>query len=389
MYSKSTPIIVAILVIGIVIGYAIGGLTKSVTTITSTRYSTITTTALKSVTETVVYTKTATETLTYTTSVMRLYPITVVDALGRTIEIEHKPKRVVSLAPAITEIIFALNISKYLVAVDDCSNYPPEVQKLIKEKKLVVIHSYWNPDIEQIVKLKPDLVLADAGAHAKLLKKFVELQKSYGIKVVFLHGGAARSVEDVFSDIMIVAHIFRIDDVGAKLINSIRSKLNAIIEEIKSVNTTRRVLVLLGPPSWGLWVAGGGTFIDNIIEKLGLVNVFKKKYGWVQVSYEDILKANPDVIIVTAMWPPTRKAAIETLQQVMNNTYLSKLKAVKKGLVFAIYGPAQDALLRPGPRLWIAAAIIAHIVYPNIVEIPKSYQDYIISLAELRSSVKA
>lgn len=385
MESRIIIWIIVALIIGIVVGYSThmalskpltttitetitsySTLTTSVekpTTITSTSVATITTqvTVVTSTTTTVpvVTTKTVPVTITKTITVTP-HRITVVDALGRIVEFRETPKRVISLAPSITEILWVLGLGDYVVGVDKYSNYPQEVVERVKEGKITIIGGYWNPDIEKIAGLKPDLVLASAGTqpHVRLLDKFNEL----GLNVVYLKASASRNIYDIYSDIRLVATIFGVEDRADELIKSIEEKIDYVRSKLVEANASSvKVLVLLGPPSWGLWTTGGGTFMDYVITSAGGINVASKYSGWVQLSYEDILAADPDVIIITVMGLDPNKVLAEVASTPLNET-----KAFRTGNVYVFTGEADDMLCRPGPRVGDAILLVAKVLHPDI-----------------------
>jgi len=337
--------------------------TERVTTVTT--YTTrLTYTTQLVTTRVLTETKVVTETVVKEYTVVKKYPLEVVDALGRIVRVESVPRRVVSLAPSITEMLFALGVGEYIVGVDKYSNYPPEIVKLREEGKVVCVGGYWNPDLEKIVKLQPDLVVAGVGAHAKLLDKFNEL----GLKVIYVHGGIAANVRDIVSDIQLLGLVFNVTDRASKLSEEILNyvkDISAKIEEAKKANktTVKRVLVLLGPPSMGLWSTGSGTFIDYLIKVAGGVNILSKYHGWIQVGYEEIIKADPEVIIITVMG--TREDALKILEEVKNSP-LNATSAVRSGRVYVLIGEADDVLCRPGPRITIALDILVRILHPKV-----------------------
>lgn len=362
--------IIVALLIGVIIGYAITSTTTKPSTITTTilKPTTITSTitktltTLETTTRTTIVTSPTTITRTTTIPVTITYttPVTIVDALGREVLFTKPPKRVVSLAPSITEILFASGLDDYVVGVDKYSNYPPKVVELVEKGVIKVVGGYWNPDIEKIVELKPDLVLASAGvpSHVQLLSKFKEL----GIRVVYLKASSAQNIYDVFYDIRLVAHIFKVDDKAEEVVSSIEAKIENITSTLAKANTTPvKVLILLGPPSWGLWTSGSGTFIDYVIKTAGGVNIAGNYHGWVQLSYEDIVSANPDVIIVTVMGLNPKDVLSELAKTPLNET-----NAFKKGNVYVLTGEADDILTRPGPRVGEAVELVAKILHPEL-----------------------
>jgi len=285
-------------------------------------------------------------------------PIKIYDAFGRQLVLEKVPHRVVSLSPTITETLFALGLGDKVVGVDKYSNYPPEVVKLVEEGKIKIIGSYWEPDFEKIVECNPDLVIADISPHGKYLEKFDEL----GLNVLFVHGGAASSIEDIISDILTIAKTFGVEDKGEELVANIREKVNMIREKVANA-TKVKVLILLGPPAWGLWSTGAGTFIDNLVTLAGGTNVFAKYHGWIQTSYEEILAQDPEVIIITVMGTDVNTE--ELLMEVIN-TPLNATKAAEKGRIYILTGVANDILCRPGPRVIEALEMLGQIIHPEI-----------------------
>ncbi len=370
MDSKIIIGVIVAMLIGVIVGYAITSTTikpntitttiVKPTTITSIVTKTLTTSEITTTTATITSSTTITKTTTMPVTITYTMPVRIVDALGREVSFTEPPRRVVSLAPSITEILFALGLDDYIVGVDKYSNYPPKVVELVKEGKIKIVGGYWNPDIEKIINLKPDLVLASAGvpSHIQLLSKFKEL----GIKVVYLKADNAQNMYDVFYDIRLVARIFKVDDRAEKLIDSIEAKINNVTLTLSKANATRvKVLVLLGPPSWSLWTSGSGTFIDYVITTAGGENIAGKYHGWVQLSYEDILSANPDVIIVTVMGLKPEEVFSELAKTPLNET-----NAFKKGNVYVLTGEADDLLTRPGPRVGDAVELIAKILHPEL-----------------------
>jgi len=341
---------------------------------------TVTNTITKTVTYTATKLHTITKTAFHTTTIVipRMYPVEIVDALNRTVTIGSEPKRVVSLAPSITEILFALGLGDKVVGVDQYSNYPPEVVKLRKEGRIAVVGGYWNPDIEKILALKPDLVIASASvpSHVAIGEK---LEKDYGIRVLFLKSGGAVTISDVFTDIWTVATVFGVEDRALELILTISRGIENIVRELH-VNTARfrKVMILLGPPSWGYWTSGSGTFIDELITLAGGINVFSDKSGYVQVSKEDIVERNPEILIVTVMGGI--EDAKRVYDEIVGDEALSKTDAVKSGRVYILVGEANDVMCRPGPRVVEALSILAQIIHPEIfgevsrvdVYVPKS-----------------
>jgi iron complex transport system substrate-binding protein len=222
-------------------------------------------------------------------------PLTINDALGRRVEVSNPPKRVVSLAPSITEILFELNAHQYIVGADDFSleDWYLNISRILGEQNTTSVGGYWwsTVSVEKILGLNPDLVLADKGAHKPLLEVF----QSYNVTVVYLNGGSARSVNDVLSDIYLLGELFNstieAQTLADKLINSLETG-RTLLEEYHGL----RVLIVVD--FWqGIWVAGRATYIDDVLARLGLSNA-ASTFGWSSVSLEKIYEWRPDIIVV-------------------------------------------------------------------------------------------
>jgi len=365
MVSKTTTFSIIMLLIGVVIGVVGGYFTGaslgkgSVQTltmpITSIYTSYLTTTQIQ--TETRIMTSQIVTTVLTTPQ----YPKTIVDALGREIKIDKEPMRIVSTMPSITEELFALGLGFRIVGVDSYSNYPPGIVVLKVEGKIADVGGPWTLDLEKIISLRPDIVFLCRGVsvHESLYAPKLEER---GLKTVFLLCDSAKDQYDVYRDLRLIAGIFNREDVAESLIKTIDKKINDVIGILKTYNVSKpNVLILLGPPSWGLWSAGGNTFISWLITTAGGVNIASQYSGWPQLDYEYILSKNPEIIIITA-----HGINMSQLKKELEQTPLSKTKAWTDGKIYLLSDEASDIVLRPGPRIADALDILSKIIHPEI-----------------------
>jgi len=271
--------------------------------------------------------------------------IVIRDATGRTVSISKQPIRVVSLAPSITEIMAYLGELDRIVGADSISLSDTwfNISSVLSQQNTTDVGGYWWSALksEEILSLSPDLVLADEGAHMPLLDFF----RSYNITVVYLSGGAASSVEDVLNDVYIVAKIFnKTSEAGrfALELSNEFTKYRGLI--LREYNGTR--VLYVASLSGGIWVAGKGTYIDDILERLGLSNACYNMYSWTAVSIEKIYEFNPDVIIIGSM-----ESNIDSL---IDQT---GLRSLGKPIV-VLNSTETDILSRPGPLLLYAPQVI-------------------------------
>ncbi len=365
---------VVLFVVGVFVGYfagvVSGGATvTSTVTVTSVRTVTLSSVLTTTLTKTTTLTRTTTLTATSTVTASR---VVVVDALGRSVVFSRPPRRVVSLAPSITEILFALGCGGRVVGVDSYSNYPPSLLVLEREGRVKVVGSYWKPDLEKIVALHPDVVFADAGVPSQVA--LAGRLASAGIRVVFLYASKAKDLTDIVRDIMVVATVMGVRDRGVRLVESIKSAINSVVERVSRL-PRNRTLVLLGSPKYGVWAAGGGTFIDYVLRAAGGVNVAGRLHGWAYLSYSQLASMNPSVVIISAMAGSAKSA--RAILEAWAKTPLGRSRAFVNGTVCVFYGPADDVLVRPGPRIAIAVRLVAWVLHPNAVSAPANYTSYV------------
>jgi len=281
-------------------------------------------------------------TLVFSVLVSAKQPIVVVDALGRSVELPSIPKRVVSIAPSITQILANLGLLDVVVGVDSFSigDWYLNISSRLRERGVVDVGGYWWSviKVEEILKLNPDIVLADSGAHRPLLETF----ESYNVTVVYLHGGSAKSVNDVLSDIYTIGLVFNETSRAESLVNEITSALDEGLKLLKPFSG-RRILVVID--FWqGIWVVGKATFIDDVFSRLGLINA-ATTYGWSAVSIETISKWNPDIIIVACSY-----ATNETIRE-------AGLYDLGKPIVL-LNNTEIDIISRPGPLITLVPQVL-------------------------------
>jgi iron complex transport system substrate-binding protein len=333
-------------------------------------YGVVSTVYVTSVVErptTVVLRETVTETamVTVTEVVERAR---VVDAVGRVVELGVEPRRVVSLAPSITEIVCALGCCDRLVGVDRYSNYPPEVVRAVEEGRIAVVGGYWNPDPEKIAGLDPDVVLASSSVPAHRA-----LEKVLDVPIVYLRSGASASFDDVYADIALVDEVLGCPGEAKQLVDAIRSRIELVARVLEEANATKvSVLVLLGLPEWGVWAAGAGTFIDSVITAAGGSNVASRLHGWVMLGQEDLATMKPRIVLVALM-----AADVEDARKALR-AWKEALRDLRYERICVLWGPANDVLVRPGPRLGIAVELVASLLHPDLVETPPELANYVV-----------
>ncbi len=279
--------------------------------------------------------------------------VIVTDDFGFKVIVKKYPHRIVSLAPSNTEILFALGLGNRVVGVTDYCDYPPKAVKLKEEGKIKSIGGFSTVNVEKVVALKPDLVVA---AYGNGLGN-IEAIKRFGIPVICFN---PKSLRDVMRDIWILGVVTGTERNATKLIRFMEEKIKRVEEIVSHAKTRPRVVHIL----WNdpIWVSGRGTFVDELIRLAGGENAVKKK-GWIVISKEELLRLNPDVIIVNSGNGMSPKGKNVLYDWLMHDKILSRLKAVRNGRVYVIDA---DIVSRPSYRLVYALEEFAKFIHPEL-----------------------
>lgn len=269
-------------------------------------------------------------------------PRVFIDDLGRTVTIEGMPERIVSLSPSNTEILFALGLSDNVVGVTDWCDYPPEA--LEKEK----VGAYDTPDIEKIVALHPDLILA---AHGLPLET-IDTMEDLGL-VVF--GIKSTDLDDLMDDIRAVGNITGQEAEADALTSDMADRIQAVVEKTQGLEQRPKVFYIVWHDP--LFTVGTETFIHELIEKAGGANIFGDLTGYPIVSIEDVLARDPEVII-TSVW---------SYEWANNATELLGTNATQTGRIYTV---DDDLVQRPAPRVVQGLEWFAHLIHPTMFDEP-------------------
>jgi len=272
------------------------------------------------------------------------------DALGFTIQMESPPKRIISLAPNITEILFALDLGDNVVGVTRFCDYPPEAIR--KER----IGGLVDPNLEKIISLNPDLIIGFRGNPIRLIKRMQE----FNLPVFVLEMGT--TIDRVFTVIETVAQITWAEKRTAKLLQPLKQQYQNIISALNREKNIPKVFVFLH--GMGLWTCGKNSFMDDLLNKAKGKNIagnIQKK--WLLFSQEQLIAENPDFIIILSK---SREAFLKAKKSILKGVFLKNLQAVAKG---DIYFLDENLATRPGPRIIDALNNLARILHPEAFSI--------------------
>ncbi|MGC8495378.1 MAG: ABC transporter substrate-binding protein [Syntrophobacteraceae bacterium] len=266
------------------------------------------------------------------------------DQTGRKVEVPENPRRVVSLAPTVTEIVFALGKGDLLKGVTEYSDYPPQAERLPR------VGSYVRLDLEKIVALKPDLCIADRNGNPENEVKELE---AFGIPVYVVD---PRSLNTTIGAVLGIGRLLCVDRKAHRLANEMRAKIERIKERIAKTNRRPRVFFQIGTSP--LVSVGTHTLINGLIEAAGGQNVAAGPAAYPRFGMEEVLALRPDIIIVTSMTGHT------DLRQVKAEwDRFRELPAVKNNRIFVVNADLFD---RASPRLVEGLATLARLLHPEL-----------------------
>ena len=255
-------------------------------------------------------------------------PIVVMDDRGQRVELPAPPQRVISLLPSLTEIVCALPHCALLVGVDRNSNWPASVRALPK------LGGLEDTQIERIVALKPDLVLAATSSRA------TDRLRSLGLHVLTLEPKSLKETQQV---IALVAQALGDAPAGLALWQRIDTRLQAAAARVPPALRGQRVYFEVASAPYA---AGESSFIGEMLQRLGLGNVVPAALGpFPKLNPEFVVRAQPDIVMAT-----TRAVA-----EMPGRPGWNTLRALRDKRQCGFDSEAWDTLVRAGPRLDEAA----------------------------------
>jgi len=261
---------------------------------------------------------------------------------------ESIPRRIVSLAPSVTETVFALGFGNRLVGVTSHCDYPAEAKRLPK------IGDFMSPSLEVIAAKQPDLVIGVTGATDPARAREIE---RLGIKITLV---SVSSVSEILSSFKHIAALLGDPDAGATLVEKITAQFDKVKRRIAPAPRRSTLLAVGLRP---LVAVGGKNFLDELITLAGGQNIAgNASQPWLNLPDEYVVAKAPQVIIQAGMGSdaggPTRQWSD-----------LESIPAVKERRVYTYNS---DKILRPGPRIGEGLEEIARLIHPECFNVGKS-----------------
>jgi iron complex transport system substrate-binding protein len=265
------------------------------------------------------------------------------DELGREVTFPFAPKRIVSLAPNITEILFSLGLNEEIVGVSIHCNFPE------KAKTKNRVGSYISLDYEKITSVKPDLIIATGVGNTK---DMVDRLKQLGFSTYVIY---PKNFEDILKSIIHIGQVVNREKEARAIIEVIKKRSQRVINLTKDL-ARPKVFIQIGDTP--MVTVGKGSFTDDLIRLAGGENIAgKEKEVYPRFGMEEILQKSPEVIVISSMKP---KGDYQKTFQEWNRW--KTIPAVKNGRVHIINS---DLIDRPSPRIIDGLEQLARMLHPE------------------------
>jgi iron complex transport system substrate-binding protein len=277
-----------------------------------------------------------------TTSATALREVT--DETGRVVKLPARIGRIVSLAPSLTETVYALGLQDKLVGDTEYCDYPPDATKKHKVGGAI------NPNMEEIAALGPDVVL--------VVKSLNRLETVRGLEQLGIpvYSVDPHSVNGVIESMKRLSDVLGAADAGTKLEKTLRERLGAIQTKLKDSTPKRVFFVVWTEP---LQSIGRRTFIADLLTYCGATSVVESQQDWPKYSLEEAVRLQPEYLVFASSHSENVKNDVETLAV---KPGWSAMEAIQKRKIAVV----SDAINRPGPRIVDAVEELARQIHPEV-----------------------
>ncbi len=271
---------------------------------------------------------------------------TFIDEVGREVAVSSPPRRIVSLAPNITEILFSLGLDEEIAGVSIHCNFPE------RAKTKVRVGSYINLDFERILSLKPDLILATGVGNTR---EMVDRLEKFGFPVYVIF---PKNFNDILTSIGHIGQVVGREARAAEIVQGMEKRKERVIARVRNLPRPRVFLQIGDLP---IVTAGKGSFADHLISLAGGENIAgDEKETYPRWGMEEILKRSPEVIVVSTHNP---KGDYRKLLQEWGRW--NTIPAVKQHRIHLVNS---DLIDRPSPRIVEGLEAIAAVLHPEKIK---------------------
>jgi len=274
----------------------------------------------------------------------------IIDRSGRTVKINGPVNRVVSTAPSNTEIITDLGQARKLVAIDrhsaNVAGIPDGLPQL----------DFFYPDAEVIIKLEPDIIIANGHNPTGSGEDPFRLLREMGIPVVYI--SMSKSIDDIYRDIAFIAGLLQTQKKGEEVIDSMKTRIVEISRKTASIENKKTVYFEISAAP-DMFTFGKDSYLNDMIITVGARNIFEHDNWIVSPGAESIIERNPDVILTNVNYID------DPIGEIKNRPGFNHINAVINNRIYQI---DTDSSVRPSTRIILALRQMSQAVYPELYE---------------------
>jgi iron complex transport system substrate-binding protein len=314
-------------------------------------------------------------------------PTPAVDSTGVSYYGYPVAKRVITLAPSVTETVVAIGGLNAIVGTDLYSDFPMSVVEAQIKGRIAIVGGYSNPSFELILKQNPDLVvcISSQASHVAMADKL----RNKGVNVIVTNDG--ESIDTILDNTHMVGTGMGYEMGSKRVIDSLNDALNAIQGTLDDDNLKRypSVMVALSTDK-APWVSGSDTYLSDILEFNYATNAYDSINGWQQVNSESIFKYNPEYILIVGYEGEPNEADYQKLLDGLPAEW-KRTDAFKNGDIYVFEESSASLASRPSPRAAQITELVARILHPGSfgdgIVVPKyigdDFRDYLTITKEM------
>jgi iron complex transport system substrate-binding protein len=276
------------------------------------------------------------------------FPMQITDDLGRLVTIKEAPQRIVSLAPAITETLFALGLGDKLVGVTNYCDYPAEAKTKPK------VGGFSTPSAELVVAAKPDLVLA-----TKINESYVPQLEQAGLTVVTIE---SLNLPQVLGNIQLIGQVTGASEAANNLTADMQKRIDSITTKVSRLPDEQKPAVYFEIWPDPLTTGGSKSFVNSLITMAGGKNIAGDvEQDWVNLSPEMVLARDPKVAILCH-----HGSSLQTVEQFKSRKGWEQVSAIKNNRIGLVSD--ENTVVRTGPRVVEGFEYMARLIHPDLIK---------------------
>lgn len=276
------------------------------------------------------------------------FPLQITDDLGRQVTIKEAPQRIVSLAPAVTETLFALGLGDKVVGVTNYCDYPAEAKTKPK------VGGFSTPSAELVVAAKPDLVLATS-----INENYVPQLENAGLTVVTIE---SLNLPQVLENIRLIGQVTGASDAANNLTADMQKRIDSITTKVSSLPDEQKPAVYFEIWPDPITTGGSKSFVNSLIVMAGGKNIAGDvEQDWVNLSPEMVLARDPKVAILCH-----HGSSLQTVEEFKSRKGWGQVSAIRNNRIGLVSD--ENTVVRTGPRVVEGFEYMARLIHPDLIK---------------------